>query len=185
MNIEETDTFGNYLIHGIDEIVLPDVISWWPSAPGWQVLGVIVFLWLLTLAVRLVKHDWRNRYRRQALRQLDQVQNKAGSELLPVVALLPYYLKVTALQAYPRQNVASLTGNEWLSFLDAHYSGPSFSKSSDGKGMGEHLLSIAYLPQAQWRLNDAECKTLIEMTRRWISTHIEGHIEAQKEATDV
>ncbi len=180
MNIEETESFGNYLIHGIDEIILPDVISWWPSAPGWQVLSVIVLLWLLTLAVRRVKHGWRNRYRRQALRQLDQVQKKAGSKLLPVVALLPYYLKVTALQAYPRHDVASLTGNEWLSFLDAHYSGPSFSK-----GPGEYLLSIAYLPQAQWQLNDTECQTLIEMTRRWISTHMEGRMEVHKEATDV
>ncbi len=165
-SIENTDSFGNYLIHGIDEIVLPDAVSWWPSAPGWQALGVIAFLWLCYLAVRWVKRWWRDRYRREALRQLDQIQKKAGSSLNAIIATLPHYIKVAALQAYPRHDVASLTGDEWLAFLDAHYSGPAFSN-----GVGEKLLSIAYLPQEQWQMTDEESRTLIRMSRQWIKSH--------------
>lgn len=174
--IETTDTFGNYLIHGIDEIILPDAVSWWPSASGWQVLSIIALAWLVVQATRWIKRWWRNRYRREALRQLEQVQHQAGNSLQDVVSLLPYYLKVTALQAYPRQVVASLSGDDWLRFLDAHYSGPSFSE-----GIGKKLLSVAYLPHEQWQLNDKQSHTLINMSRRWIAKHR----EATKEVADV
>jgi len=166
MSIENTDTFGNYLVHGIDEIVVPEAIPWWPSAPGWQVLGVIFILLLIARTTRWVRHWWRNRYRRQALWQLQHLQQQTGTKLQDVVAVLPYYIKVTALQAYPREDVASLNGPDWLAFLDANYSGPSFSK-----GAGKKLLSVSYLPREQWQLNDKESETLIKMSRQWIARH--------------
>ena len=82
MSVENTETFGNYLIHGIDEIVLPEAITWWPSAPGWKVLGLILLAWLVLRVVRLARHWWRNRYRRQALQQLKQLQQQVGSKAL-------------------------------------------------------------------------------------------------------
>ena len=166
MSVENTDTFGNYLIHGIDEIVVPESISWWPSAPGWQVLGVVVATGFTLLVIRWTKRWWRNRYRREALRQLDQIQQRAGSNRQSVIAALPFYMKTTALQGYPRQDVASLSGSDWLAFLDAHYSGPSFCK-----GVGKQLLSVAYLPQERWQLDDSQSRQLISMSRRWIAKH--------------
>jgi hypothetical protein len=172
VNIEDTDSFGNYLIHGIDEIILPDAVSWWPTAPGWKALAIIIVILLLFICVRWMQRWWRNRYRREALRQLQQVQRQAGKQLQEVVAVLPYYLKVTALQAYPRQDVASLSGENWLAFLDKQHSGTVFSK-----GIGSKLLAVAYLPQAQWRLSEKDSAMLISMSRAWISKH--------REATDV
>lgn len=170
MSIENTDTFGNYLIHGIDEVFLPGDVSWFPSAPGWKVLTSILLLWLMIKVIKWVKQWWHNRYRREALRQLGQVQKDAGSKLQNIVAVLPYYLKVTALQAYSRQDVASLTGYEWLVFLDAHYTGPPFSE-----GVGKKLLSVAYLPDEKWQLNNEESNALIKMSRLWIATHKEKY----------
>lgn len=168
MNIENADTFGNYLMHGIDEIIVPDAVSWWPSAPGWQVLAVVFMILLMIGGMRLAKRWWRNRYRREALRQLDAIQQQAGANGQQLVAMLPHYIKVTALQAYPRHDVASLSGDAWLAFLDAHYSGPPFTK-----GVGKALLSVAYLPQEQWQLSDRESGQLIKMVRRWIAKHKE------------
>jgi len=169
MSVENTETFGNYLVHGIDEIMLPEVISWWPSAPGWKVLGLILLAWLVLRVVRLARRWWRNRYRREALRQLKQLQQQAGSKALDVVASLPYYIKVTALQAYPRAEVASLSGENWLTFLDAHYSGPSFAE-----GTGRKLLAVSYLPREQWQLDDNESGRLIQMAQQWIARHREA-----------
>ena len=169
VNIEDTDSFGNYLIHGIDEIILPDAVSWWPTAPGWKALAIIIIILLLFKCVRWMKHWWRNRYRREALRQLMQVQHHAGKQLQEVVAVLPYYLKVTALQAYPRQDVASLSGDNWLVFLDQQYSGAAFSE-----GVGRKLLAVAYLPQEQWQLSEKDSEVLISMSRSWISKHREA-----------
>ena len=169
MSVENTETFGNYLVHGIDEIMLPEAITWWPSAPGWKVLGLILLAWLLLRVVRLVRYWWRNRYRREALRQLNQLQQKAGSEGLDVVASLPHYIKVTALQAYPRAEVASLSGENWLLFLDAHYCGPSFAE-----GTGRKLLAVSYLPRERWQLDENESDQLIQMARQWIAKHHEA-----------
>ena len=168
VNIEQTDSFGNYLINGIDEIILPEAISWWPTAHGWKALAIIIVILLLFTCVRWMKHWWRNRYRREALRQLMQVQQHAGKQLHEVVAVLPYYLKVTALQAYPRQDVASLSGENWLVFLDKQYSGTAFSE-----GIGRKLLAVAYLPQDQWQLSGKDSEALISMSRLWISKHRE------------
>jgi len=166
MNIEHTDSFGNYLIHGIDEISLPDAISWWPSAPGWKILAIAIGFWLLLQAVRGMKRWWKNRYRRQALRELLQLQKEAGEQWHKVVAALPFYLKATALQAYPRRDVAALSGRAWLLFLDTHC--PAVSFSGD---MGEALLAVSYLPPEQWPLNEAAGKKLIDLCYRWIARH--------------
>ncbi len=168
MSVENTDTFGNYLVHGIDEIMLPEVIPWWPSAPGWKLLGLILLAWLTLRLVRLARRWWRNRYRREALWQIQQLQQRADSNTLEVVASLPYYIKVTALQAYPRAEVASLSGENWLSFLDAHYCGPSFVE-----GTGRKLLAVSYLPREQWQLDDNESGRLVQMVRQWIAKHHE------------
>jgi hypothetical protein len=168
MSVENTDTFGNYLIHGIDEIMLPNAVSWWPSAPGWQVLAVIALAWLIVRAIRIFRTWWRNRYRREALRQLQQLQQQADGELHKVVEQLPFYIKATALHAYPRATVASLSGDAWLAFLDAHCSDASFSA-----GIGKKLLTVSYLPRDQWQLDDTESKTLITMVCDWIKKHHE------------
>ena len=164
--IEKSSSFGNYLIHGIDEIILPEAVSLWPVAIGWQVLGVVVFAFLLIQSVRLTKRWWHNRYRREALRQLTSVRQQTGNELIDVVAVLPHFLKVTALQAYPRRQVAGLSGQEWLRFLDAHCEGLSFTS-----GVGSKLTSVAYLPREQWQLNDHDSDSLIHMSRHWIAKH--------------
>lgn len=168
MNVENSDTFGNYLVHGIDEIVLPQAIAWWPSAPGWKVLGVVAIAWLLRQAVRMVRRWWRNRYRREALLQLQQLQ-QANTNVQNVVATLPYFIKVTALQAYPRAAVACLSGESWLAFLDAHCSGTTFCEET-----GRKLLAVSYLPRAQWQLDEVESNTLIRMARDWIKNHREA-----------
>jgi hypothetical protein len=166
MNVENSDTFGNYLVHGIDEVMLPEAIAWWPSAPGWKVVGIVLTAWILRQAVRMARRWWRNRYRREALLQLQQLQQQAGIKRQDVVAALPYYIKATALQAYPRGEVASLSGEAWLSFLDAQYSKAKFSE-----GTGRKLLSVSYLPREQWQLDDAESNKLIHMAQEWIKNH--------------
>lgn len=164
--IENASTFGNYLIHGIDEIILPEAISYLPTAPGWWFIGAMFGVWLLVKIRQGSMTWWRNRYRREALRQLNQLQGQAGDQLYDVVALLPHYLKVTALQAYPREEVASLSGRPWLAFLDAHHTGPAFSK-----GPAEKLVVLSYLPRDQWQLDEAESRQLISMVRHWIKSH--------------
>lgn len=167
MSIEYSDSFGNYLIHGIDEIVLADPVSWWPVTPGWQLLGLLVMLGLLLKLKNRLLSWWRNRYRRVALRQLTALQKQSDMQLEPVLQQLPFYLKATALHAYPREQVASLSGEDWLAFLDSHYSGPAFQNAT-----GRLLTRVAYLPSEQWQFDTQQAQQLVRQSRLWIATHV-------------
>lgn len=159
------DTFGNYILHGIEEVHLPETVSWWPQTIGWKVLGLLLLIavayWLSVQA----KKWWRNRYRRDALSRLASLEQRAD-EWQQVVRQLPFLLKATALQAYPRSDVAQLSGTQWLEFLDSQFEGPAFR---DGPGQG--LLEIAYQPESQWRLSQLDAESLISLSRRWIREH--------------
>lgn len=86
----------------------PPSPAWTPQTVGWYVLFAIIAILLLGLSVHLIR-KWRaNRYRREALRSLATASPNQFSELL----------KRTALAAWPRESVASLSGEAWLDFLN-------------------------------------------------------------------
>ena len=57
------------------------------------------------------------------------------------VAEIPVLVKGIALAFGPRSEVASLTGDAWLQFLDRSYGGSGFTE-----GPGRLLPTIAYRP---------------------------------------
>ena len=158
-------SFGNYILHGFEEVHLPQAISWWPQTLAWQLLGLLGLLLLSYWIYRQAKKRWRNRYRRQALKQLSVLEHSAG-QWQQVVCQLPFLLKATALQAYPRSDVAQLSGQPWLRFLDSQYGGRSFSGE-----VGQQLLVVAYQPQDLWCLTQAQAQQLLSMARCWIGEH--------------
>ncbi|MEO9528981.1 MAG: DUF4381 domain-containing protein, partial [Roseibium sp.] len=68
-------------------------------------------------------------------------------------------LRRTALSAYPRAEVASLHGAEWLAFLDRAYGGSAFSE-----GPGWHLIAAPYRPETTQ-------EPLKPLVRTWIKMH--------------
>lgn len=166
MNKLTGDNFGNYLIRGIAEIELPEPVSWLPQTLGWKILALLILLLAALQTYRASTKWWRNRYRRRALERLKAIELAAGGDPGRVVAQLPWLLKATALHAYPRVDVAALSGDAWLAFLDAHYSGPSFRAAT-----GQQLLAVAYQSPAQWQLQPQEAQTLVSMCRRWLCLH--------------
>lgn len=164
------DSFGNYMLHGIDEIVVPPPVSWWPQTVGWQLLLSVLLLWLAWQLLRRGQRWWRDRYRRAALAQLTQLEKQSKASGGAALQQLPGLLKATALQAYPRSEVAALHGEDWLAFLDAHYPGPPFASDT-----GRLLLALAYRPQAV--PSPQQCRQLVAMSRRWISRHRAPSVE--------
>ena len=95
-------------LENLQDIVTPAPVSWWPPAPGWWALFVV----LLVVAMVVTFRVWRtwngNAYRRAALRALGRATT---------VAEIAEILKRTALAAYPRTEVAALTGPNWVKWL--------------------------------------------------------------------
>ncbi len=84
------------------------------GAPGWYVLGGIVLVAAILVAIFRIRKYVRNRYRRDALRELD-VMNHA-TDLFPQLFVV---LKKTAIHAFGREEVAPLYGKGWIAFLDS------------------------------------------------------------------
>lgn len=94
----------------LHDVIVPPEISWWPPAPGWLWMLVALAVILVLVLLRTLTALRNNRYRREALAELADCEND-----LPRMAEI---LKRTALAAFPRSQVASLTGQAWLTFLD-------------------------------------------------------------------
>jgi hypothetical protein len=81
-------------------------------------------------------------------------------------AELPILIKRVALSAYPRERVASLTGEQWLAFLDQTGHTDVFTM-----GAGRWLARLAYEPQLTASLSTTELNGLRTAVRDWILRH--------------
>jgi hypothetical protein len=161
------DIFGNYTIRGINEVLAPEAIGWLPSAPGWRYAGVLLLL-LAGWRTWLYWQKWRrNRYRRAALQELDRLID-SGSRNGGLLQALSALLKATALQAYPRVEVARLSGDNWLRWLNERSDNACFSSNS-----ATLLTESVY--QAPGETPAADIQQLLSEARNWIRLHREAN----------
>lgn len=145
----------------LHDIVAPVPVPWWPPAPGWHVVGGLALV-LLGAGVWAAVSRWnRNRYRRDALKELDRITRDPRGPALAEIAEL---VKRTALAAFPRDKVASLTGEAWLAFLDATGGTATFTR-----GAGQVLRDAAYRRNAA--LAPDELSELADAIGHWIRHH--------------
>ena len=141
----------------LHDIAVPPPVSWWPPAPGWYVVGAVVLVIAGVALWVAVSRWWKNRYRRAALRELDQLPRSG-------VAALAELLKRTALAAYPRERVASLTGEPWLKFLNETGHTEEFTRVP-----GNVIGDAEYQPDPM--LIDKHVPALFLLVRHWIAHH--------------
>lgn len=113
------------------DLHLPPPPGYWPLAWGWWIGGLIGLcllagglLWLFRV---ISKRRAQQKARLEALRRLKTYTDPGA---LNAINLL---LRQTAMSYYARQQVASLTGKQWLLFLDRHLTPPhqGFASLSD------------------------------------------------------
>lgn len=112
------------------DIHLPAPVAWWPPAPGWWLLAGILLAALIAAGIGWRRHHRKQLYRRLALRDARDLytqwqQHRDTPRYLEAINRL---LKQTALSVYPQRQVAALSGNDWLSFLDAQLRRPQFTE---------------------------------------------------------
>lgn len=142
------------------DIHLPPLPGWWPPAPGWW--GVLAIM----VCAGMGCYWWRRRPRRRrsALEQarLELALLRAGPATLPALQIaveLSALLRRVCVSLYPRREVASLTGEAWLQFLDQAQGGQEFYR-----GAGRLLIRAPYQPG----ISRDEVDALLDLCAAWI-----------------
>lgn len=152
------------------DLHLPEAVGWWPLAPGWWVLIVLALIGLFWLAGRAWRRRQFNAARRYAMRALAEAEADYMQHRDPVaLAQRVSELLRRAMLAYaPRHEVAGLTGDEWLQWLDRGLSVPYFHTEG-----GRSLLQLPYRnPQAD--CSDVDVNALLSAVRMRIATPVGG-----------
>lgn len=119
--------FGNPALEGLVEIEPLSTIDWMPQTPGWYLLLGGSLLFLTRLGWRGVKRWYRNRYRREALRQLKVLQHLPATQQVTAANRL---LKTVAITASSRASVAKLDGDRWREWLSTRCEPPVLSEAT-------------------------------------------------------
>jgi hypothetical protein len=148
------------------DLHLPEPIGWWPFALGWWFLLAVAaagFGWLLWRAWR----RWRRAaVRRIALKELSRLATsyqQDGNTLL-LARQLSALTRRTMLAYAPRLDIAGLTGEAWLAWLDRGLQSPVFVA-----GPGRDLESLPYRGE-QAETGPVDAQALIEAVKQRLST---------------
>jgi hypothetical protein len=150
------------------DIVAPPRVPFVPQTWGWAALLAVALL-LAAIAI----WTWRlrrraNRYRREALAELDRLEAAIGDDARrnEAVLALPPLVKRVALAAWPRRTVAPLSGDEWVAFLRQHAGGGPFPD------MAAQLFKDGeYQAGAGSPVNRADAQSITDAARQWIEDH--------------
>jgi len=148
----------------------PEAISWWPPAVGWWLLLLVV----VALAVFLywIYQRWtRKTAVKMAKKLLVNIKNNREWDNAQKLCELSVLLRRVSISISPRNDVASLTGSAWLTFLDAPMKASPFSR-----GIGVHLADAPYRKQTP--LSDADITQLINLCEDWLK-HCEKPVRSR------
>lgn len=154
----------------IRDLHLPDPVSWWPLAPGWWLLLV-----LLLLGLALLLRRWRAAYRQHAARRVALRRLQVLTEdyvrhgnAVAMAQQLSALLRRTMLAYAPRQEVAGLTGEQWLEWLDQDLERSHFVEG-DGRLLVEWPYRNPALP-----IEKSAAVALLDAVRLRIETPVGG-----------
>ncbi|MFZ6049615.1 DUF4381 domain-containing protein [Pseudomonas sp. CR3202] len=160
-------------LDGLEPLIAPAAISWWPPAPGWWCLPPLMGLlgWALWYA-------WRRHTRRVEVepeQPLDPLRVAALEELArlpkpydgapagPWLQELNGLLKRLCRMHYPDDQSHTLSGRAWLAYLD---------NRCPAAGLTRWMILVegAYRPQC--KLDDKAISSLYQSVETWIRKHV-------------
>lgn len=94
-------------------VVYPEEINLFPATTGWLMIGLWIVCVIVIIVTAKIRRYRAARYRREAAQLIHSIPGEDHQDTQAIASLV----KRTAIAAYPRSEVASLTGSDWKHFL--------------------------------------------------------------------
>lgn len=158
-------------VEQLQPLIYPDPVSWWPPAPGWWLLLLLSFLVLAVLRqyrkqnnAKQLKLTASDPVRDSALQQLHGLTKPQADEPAgPWLQQLNQLLKRICASRYPEYASHTLSGRDWLAFLDSR---------CPAAGLTRWMVLVQGAYQADCRLDDASIAQLHNAIDIWIRKHV-------------
>lgn len=152
-------------LDNLNDIIVPDAVGFFPMAPGWIIVGLLLLTIPFHFAVKSYKKYKKSLYRREALKELEESKENGKEASIALLALA----RRVAIAAYGREATAKLTGDAWWNFMEEH------SKVQISGEMREKITTLLYDTQSA---NDTSSyQTIRSIVRVWIKTHkVPAHV---------
>jgi len=142
----------------LKDIHVPSTISAWPLDWGWWCLAAIILGLIIVLIVIAVRKYRFNQARREAKALLNSVSSTQNNWPMEINQIL----KRTALSYFPNQEVASLYGSQWQSFLLQVVPKKRRTKIQDGL---TQLQQLQYTPD----IDNSYFETCVNAAHNWLN----------------
>lgn len=148
------------------DLHLPEAIGWWPPAPGWWFLILLAVAAIVYVVYRSLRQWRRNAMRRVALKELRRIQKDyaSGVDEITLAIELSALLRRAMLAYAAREEVAGLTGERWLHWLDQGLDEKPFAN-----GAGHNVESLPYR-RADRIEDDVDVQGMIDAIRLRLRT---------------
>lgn len=148
----------------IGTLIEPEPVQFTWEAPGWYVLGVMLFVVTVVITILIVRHYRRNRYRREAIawlvnRQKDLMDQPPHMIVYDATMLM----KRIVISRYGRRYAAA-RGGEWITFLNTCCRRDLFSPQDDA-----WITQCLYVGHTS--VGDTDIQAYLNKTRTWIKSH--------------
>jgi hypothetical protein len=150
------------LLSQLRDIHTTPAVSWWPPAPGWWILSLLVLVLLAWVAKRGLARYRMHRRRQQMLAWVDALNANTDPVRDPqaYLATLNRIFKYVAVRAFPQHRCARMTGPCWVDFIAGNLENLSATTPLDALAYGPYEPAPAFEPEA-----------VSELARQWIRQH--------------
>lgn len=139
------------------DIHLPDPVSFWPLAPGWWALVIIVPL--LYFVIRyIVRRMMMPKYKKLAIKELSNIETNYGisNDAHGTCGEISLLIRKALVAKLGNKEVAGLVTEEWLAYLDKLSHTDCFTN-----GPGRVLVSAPYSTKS-----DVDIEELLSATKK-------------------
>lgn len=140
------------------DIHVPVTGGFWPPAPGWWILAVLLVAALMGFVWLFLRRRKRNRWQRLAKTELARLAGSASPDPL-WFAQLNTLLKQAARERYPDQHPEALSGEAWVAFLLT----TAAADPAASRPVAEALVRSAWQPTVS-----ADPTEALAFARRWL-----------------